>query len=228
MAAKKLTLHHLEYSQSFRILWLLEEMGQPYELKSYNRDPVSVLAPAEYKAISPIGTAPVITHGKLVLAESSAIMDYLADLSPDCGLRPEAGSPDRTRYLFWFHAAQGSMMPILLMQTVLRMTTERVPFFLRPLAKMITGGLTKGFIEPRLFALLKQGEADLAEQPYFGGEALSLADILIVYNIEGAASRGLLDAYPNLKEWLTRMRARPAFQAATKLDDRPSMILPSK
>ena len=228
MAAKKLTLHHLEYSQSFRILWLLEEMGQPYELKSYNRDPVSVLAPAEYKAISPIGTAPVITHGKLVLAESSAIMDYLADLSPDCGLRPEAGSPDRTRYLFWFHAAQGSMMPILLMQTVLRMTTERVPFFLRPLAKMITGGLTKGFIEPRLFALLNQGEADLAEQPYFGGEALSLADILIVYNIEGAASRGLLDAYPNLQEWLTRMRARPAFQAATKLDDRPSMILPSK
>ena len=228
MAAKKLTLHHLEYSQSFRILWLLEEMGQPYELKSYNRDPVSVLAPAEYKAISPIGTAPVITHGKLVLAESSAIMDYLADLSPDCGLRPEAGSPDRTRYLFWFHAAQGSMMPILLMQTVLRMTTERVPFFLRPLAKMITGGLTKGFIEPRLFALLKQGEADLAEQPYFGGDALSLADILIVYNIEGAASRGLLDAYPNLQEWLTRMRARPAFQAATKLDDRPSMILPSK
>tara|TARA_B110000971_G_scaffold210821_2_gene238436 strand:- start:1069 stop:1755 length:687 start_codon:yes stop_codon:yes gene_type:complete len=228
MAGKKLTLHHLEYSQSFRILWLLEEMGQPYELKSYNRDPVSVLAPAEYKAISPIGTAPVITHGKMALAESSAIMDYLADLSPDCGLRPEVGSKDRTRYLFWFHTAQGSMMPILLMQTVLRMTTERVPFFLRPMAKMITGALTKGFIQPRLFALLDQAEADLSKKKYFGGSALSLADILIVYNIEGADSRGLLGAYPNLQDWLARMKARPAFQAATKLDDRPSMILPSK
>ena len=228
MTTKTLTLHHLEYSQSFRILWLLEELGHPYELKSYNRDLVSVLAPAEYKAISPIGTAPVITHGEMALAESSAIMDYLADLAPDCGLRPEPGSPDRTRYLFWFHAAQGSMMPILLMQTVLRMTTERVPFFLRPLAKMITGALTKGFIEPRLFALLKQAEADLAKQPYFGGEALSLADILIVYNIEGAQARGLLGAYPKLQDWLARMKARPAFQAATKLDDRPSMILPIK
>ena len=223
----KLTLHHLEYSQSFRILWLLEELGIDYHLEKYNRDPVTVLAPEAYKKISPLGTAPVITHGDVVLGESSAIVDYIADLVPHCGLRPEAGDSDRTRYLFWLHATQGSMMPVMLMQTVLRMTVRRVPFFVRPLAKMITGALTVGFIQPRLTALLKQAESDLASQPFFGGDKLSLADFLIIYNIEGCSSRGLLTDYPNLQDWLTRMHAMPSFQAATKKDDRPSMILSS-
>ena len=223
----KLTLHHLEYSQSFRVLWLLEELGMDYELVKYNRDPVTVLAPDAYKKISPLGTAPVITHGDLVLAESSAILDYIADLNPDCGLRPEAGNADRARYLLWMHAAQGSMMPVMLLQTVLRITVSRVPFFLRPLAKMITGALVNGFIMPRLTALLKQAEADLATQPFFGGDKLSLADFLIVYNIEGCQSRDMLGDYPKLLDWLARMHAMPSFQSATKLDDRPSMILPA-
>ncbi len=225
MSDSKIVLHHLEYSQSFRILWLLEEMGLAYELKRYNRDTKTLLAPADYKAISPLGTAPVITHGDLVLAESSAIMDYLADLAPDCGLRPEAGHADRSRYLFWFHAAQGSLMPVMLIDTVLRITAGRVPFFLRPVVKMIAKNLSAGFVQPRRDAVLKKGEADLATQPYFGGDALSLADILIVYNIEGAATRGQLGDYPNLADWLMRMKARPAFVAATEKDDRPGMIL---
>lgn len=224
--ADKLTLHHLEYSQSFRVLWLLEELGIDYELVKYDRDPVTILAPDAYKKISPLGTAPVITHGDLVLAESSAILDYIADLYPDCGLRPAADSADRTRYLFWYHATQGSLMPVMLMDTVLRITVSRVPFFLRPLAKMITGALTTGFIRPRLGALLRQADADLADKPFFAGDSLSLADFLIVYNIEGCQARGLLDEYPNIRAWLERMHAMPSFAGATAKDDRPSMILP--
>lgn len=224
--ADKLTLHHLEYSQSFRILWLLEELGVDYELVKYNRDPKTVLAAEAYKKISPLGTAPVITHGDVVLAESSAILDYIADLNPDCGLRPEAGDADRTRYLFWMHAAQGSLMPVMLMNTVLRITVSRVPFFVRPLAKLITGALTTGFIEPRMTALLRQADADLAEKPFIGGARLSLADFLIIYNFEGCAARGMLEAYSNITAWLARMHDMPSFQSATQKDDRPSMILP--
>ena len=224
--ADKLTLHHLEYSQSFRILWLLEELGVDYDLVKYNRDPVTVLAPEAYKKISPLGTAPVITHGDVVLAESSAILDYIADLYPDCGLRPDAGDPDRTRYLFWMHATQGSLMPVMLLGTVLRITVSRVPFFLRPLAKLITGALTSGFIEPRMAALLRQAEADLAEKPFIGGDKLSLADFLIIYNFEGCAAREMLGKYPNITAWLERMHDMASFKRATQKDDRPSMILP--
>ena len=95
-----LTLHHLEYSQSFRILWLLEELGVEYELKKYDRDPKTRLAPDAYKSISPLGTAPVITDGDLVLAETSAIVDYILDQYPGSALRPDAGTPNRSRHLF--------------------------------------------------------------------------------------------------------------------------------
>jgi len=225
--ADKLTLHHLEYSQSFRVLWLLEELGLDYELVSYNRDPVSLLAPPEYKAVSPLGTAPVITHGDMTLAESSAILDYIMDLSPDSPLRPAIGDAHRARYLFWLHAAQGSMMPVQLMVTVLAISRKRAPFFVRPFVRGIEAALTQGFVLPRLNALLDKAEADLADAPFFGGDNLSIADILISYNMIGCEERGFInDAHPKCKDWIARIKAMPSFQAATAKDDRPSMILP--
>ena len=113
-----LTLHHLEYSQSFRVLWMLEELQAPYDLVVYDRDARTMAAPDAYKALSPLGTAPVMTCGDLALAESSAIMEFILDRTPGQNLRPGPDSPDRTRYLFWWHAAQGSMMPLQLMKTV--------------------------------------------------------------------------------------------------------------
>ena len=113
-----LTLHHLEYSQSFRVLWMLEELQAPYDLVVYDRDARTMAAPNEYKALSPLGTAPVMTCGDLALAESSAIMEFILDRTPGQNLRPGPESPDRTRYLFWWHTAQGSMMPLQLMTTV--------------------------------------------------------------------------------------------------------------
>ena len=109
-----ITLHHLEYSQSYRVLWLLEELGTDYELKLYERDKVTRLAPADYKAVSPLGTSPAITDGDLNLSETSAIFDYILDQHPESTLRPAVNSAARTDYLFWFHASQGSLMPMML------------------------------------------------------------------------------------------------------------------
>ena len=160
-----ITLHHLEYSQSFRILWLLEELGVEYNFKAYERDPAMHLALAAYKALSPTGAAPVITAGDQVLAESSAIVDYVLDLHPNDQLRPPPGSPHRARYLFWLHAAQGSMMPLLLMDSVFLIIRKRVPFFFKSILRGVFGKARAGLSKPRMDALLRKAEADLAEAP---------------------------------------------------------------
>lgn len=222
-----ITLHHLEYSQSFRILWLLEELGVDYQLKLYDRDPKTHLAPPEYKAISPLGSAPVIEHDGLVLAESSAIIDYILDLHPSAALRPEAGAPNRARYLFWMHAAQGSMMPIMLMDSIFRIMLERLPFFLKPVIAPVLKAATNGFAKPRMQALLAVAEQDLANADWFGGTQLTAADINLSYPVESANMRGYLtDSHPNCKAWLERVYAHPSFRAAKAKDNRPSMVLP--
>ena len=210
-----ITLHHLEYSQSFRILWLLEELGVDYQLKLYNRDPKTHLAPPEYKALSPLGSAPVIEHDGLILAESSAIIDYIVDLHPSQSMRPEFGSANRARYLFWMHAAQGSMMPIMLMDSIFRIILERLPFFLKPIISPVLKAATNGFSKPRMNALLDAAEKDLASADWFGGDELTAADINLSYPFESANMRGYLtDAHPNCKAWLNRIYAHPSFLAA--------------
>jgi len=220
-------LHHLEYSQSFRILWLLEELKVEYGIQKYNRDPVTHLAPEEYKAISPLGTAPVITHGDRALAETAAIMDYIIDLYPDEFLRPDVGSPDRARYLFWFHAAQGSIMPLMLMQSVFHIIQTKVPSLLRLILKPVFAKVSNGFIKARMVKLLEQAEKDLTNAQWFGGKELTLADILLSYPIESAQKRGFVNEnYPNVEKWIERIHARPSFQRAKIEDGRESMILP--
>ena len=145
-----LTLHHLEYSQSFRVLWMLEELQAPYDLVVYDRDAQTMAAPDAYKALSPLGTAPVMTCGDLALSESSAIMEFILDRTPEQSLRPEPDSPDRTRYLFWWHAAQGSMMPLQLMKTVTTISQKRLPFFMKPFVKLLRVGLPKGAVARKM------------------------------------------------------------------------------
>ncbi|MEL7219129.1 MAG: glutathione S-transferase, partial [Pseudomonadota bacterium] len=184
-----LTLHHLEYSQSFRILWLLEELGAPYELKSYNRDPDTNLAPDDYKALSPLGTAPVITDGDLVLAESNAIIDYILDEYPDSDLQPGAGHPDRARHLFWYHASPGSLMSIQSVAMVLGLLENRSPWPISALLKAVFGQVRKLFINPRMSALVDLMEKDLGEKPFFGGSTLTTADITLVYPMVAARTK---------------------------------------
>ena len=220
-----LTVHHLEYSQSFRILWLLEDLGAPYEVKVYERDPKSRLAPAEYKAVSPLGTAPAITDGDLALAETNAIIDYILDQHPESTLRPAPTAQNRTNYLFWFHAAQGSMMPIMLFGAVFGSIEKSVPFFLKGLIRKITAQVKAGFLNPRMTALINKAEADLSASKWLAGDDLTAADIVMSYNMESSRNAGYItDAHPNCLRWLEQMHADPAFIAAMEKDGRETMV----
>ncbi|RGP40462.1 Glutathione transferase [Altererythrobacter insulae] len=216
-----MTLHHLEYSQSFRILWLLEGLGAEYELKCYNRDPESNLAPDDYKALSPLGTAPVITDGDVVLAESNAIIDYILDAYPDSDLNPKRGHKDRVRHLFWYHSSPGSLMPLQSIAMVLGLLETRSPWPISALLKAVFGQVRKVFLNPRMEALLAEMEKDLGAQPFFGGDNLTAADITLVYPMFAARDKGAFDGgYPNINAWFDRVEALPSFQSARAKDDR--------
>lgn len=216
-----LTLHHLEYSQSFRILWLLEELGAEYQLKSYNRDPQTNLAPDDYKALSPLGTAPVITDGDLVLAESNAIIDYIIDAHPDSTLDPKPGSQDRARHLFWYHASPGSLMAIQSVAMVLGLLETRSPWPISALLKAVFGQVRKLFVNPRIDALYALMEKDLSKKPFFGGDHLTTADITLIYPMVAARTKGAFEGYPHILAWFDRVEALPSFKAARAKDDRP-------
>lgn len=222
-----ITLHHLEKSQSIRILWLLEELGVPYEMKMYDRDPETRLAPADYKAVSPLGTAPVITDGDVTLAETNAIMDYILDKHDDGRLRPAPGTPERAKYLFWFHASQGSFQPLLTTKFVMTALTARSPFLLRPMAKALVKGLDDAFFGPRLTVFMGEIEKALAESKWFAGEDLTAADIVMSYSMEIAAARGGMDApqYPNAHRFLKQMREHPTYVRAMEKDGKGTILL---
>lgn len=209
-------------------MWLLEELGVEYELKHYARDAKTLLAPDEYKKISPLGSAPVISDGELVLAESSAIIDYILDTHPNEQLRPIAGSSERVDYLFWFHAAQASLMPMVLMDGVFSIIQTRAPAILRPLLKAIFNKVKEVFSKPRIEKLLQKADVDLSNKPWFAGEHLSAADIVLIYPMEVLHSSGHLDSYPNIKAWFTRVYDCPSFQAVQKKDGKNNIVLSMK
>ena len=210
-----ITVHHLNNSRSQRILWLLEETGTEYEIKRYQRDPKTMLAPPELKAIHPLGKSPVITDGELTLAESGAIIEYLAGRYGDW-LLPAAGTPERLRCNYWLHFAEGSAMPPLLLKLVFD-TLERapMPFFVKPIARGIAGKMKGTYINPQLRQTLDYLEGELGKSEWFAGDTFSAADIQMSFPLEAAASRAGLDASrPKLKAFLERIHARPAYQRA--------------
>lgn len=213
-----ITLHHLENSQSIRILWLLEELGADYGFKMYDRDTQTMLAPADYKSASPLGTAPFITDGDVVLAESNAIVDYILDQHPDSGLRPTADDPDRSDYLFWFHTSPGSLQPLLTFGFVLQIATDRSPFFVRPIVRGVKDQLNKMFIGPRVQRLMTRMNTHLGQNDFMAGARFTAADIALGYTLNIAKMRGQLDAYPNISAYVDRMEARPGWQAAINKD----------
>lgn len=215
-----LTVHHLENSQSIRILWLLEELGAPYELKMYDRDKATFLAPKELKRISPLGTAPAITDGALTLSESSAIIDYILDRHGDAGFRPGPEAAERTKYLFWFHAAQGSFQLVMTVAFLLNAMKTRAPALLRPILKAVAGKIDEAFVAPRLKALLDLAETDLGRTTWLAGDALTAADFNMAFCMEAASATGRLSAakHPNCVAYLARMRERPAYQRALAKD----------
>ena len=213
-----ITLHHLEHSRSQRVLWLLEELQLPYEIKRYTRDPQTMLAPPELKQVHPLGKSPVITDGDLTLAESAAILEYLVDRYGEGRLAPAAGTPEYLRYRYWMHYAEGSAMPPLLLRLVFdRVANGPMPFFIRPVARAIAKGANQAFIGPQLKLHLDYIENELSKTEWFAGANFSLADIQMSFPLEAAQSRAGLDASrPNLTGFLQRIRERPAYQRAVE------------
>ena len=209
-----ITVHHLNNSRSQRILWLLEELGVPYEVKRYERDAKTMLAPPELHAVHPLGKSPVITDGDKTIAETGAIVEYLLDTYGEGRLAPAAGTPEHLRYVYWLHFAEGSAMPPLVMTLVFSAIPARVPFFIRPVAKLISETVQKNFLRPNIEAQLTLMESELANGGWFAGEAFTAADVMMSFPVEAAATRGGLGEAPKLKAWLARIHARPAYQAA--------------
>ena len=211
-----ITVHHLNNSRSQRVLWLLEELGQPYEVKRYERNAQTMLAPPELHAVHPLGKSPVITDGAHTIAETGAIVDYLIDTYGEGRLIPPAGTEERLRYTYWMHFAEGSAMPPLVMTLVFGALPSRVPFFIRPVAKLISDNVQKSFLRPNIEAQLKLMEAELGKSTWFAGSELTGADVMMSFPVEAAGSRGGLGDAPKLKQWLATVHARPAYQAALK------------
>lgn len=210
-----ITVHHLNDSRSQRILWLLEELGLEYEVKRYERDPETMLAPASLKEVHPLGKSPVITDEELTLAESGAIVEYLVDRYGDGRLAPTTQTPERLRYTYWLHYAEGSAMPPLVMQLIFNQIEEQSPFYLRAIAKLITGRVKQTYIEPQIAQNLDYLEAELNKNTWFVGDEFTAADIQLSFPLEAAAAYSNLGtSYPQIIAFLERIHARPAYQKA--------------
>ncbi|KQM35805.1 glutathione S-transferase family protein [Sphingomonas sp. Leaf10] len=205
-----IVVHHLENSRSQRVLWLLEELRLPYEVKRYERNKATMLAPPELRHVHPLGKSPVIeddtaaaTGGPLVVAETGAIVEYLVEKA-DGRLGTPAHRRAALHYRHFLHYAEGSLMPPLLVKLVL----GRVP---------LLGKAAQKKIQPMIDVHLDYVESHLAANEWFAGNTLTAADIMMSFPLEAARSRAGLDATrPHTIAWLDRIHARPAYQAALK------------
>jgi len=211
-----LTVHHLEDSRSQRVLWLLEELGLPYEVRRYERDKQTRLAPPELLAVHPLGKSPVITDGGLTAAETGAIVEYLVDTYGQGRMRPAPGTPEFLRYRYWLHFAEGSAMPYLVMKLVFdRVANAPMNFLIKPVARGIAHRVLGSFVMPNIRRQLDFMEAELSTRDWFAGNEFGAADVMMSFPLEAAAQRGGLDAgKPKLSAFLDRIHARPAYRRA--------------
>lgn len=194
-------VHHLNNSRSQRVLWMLEELGFPYEVRHYQRDAKTMLAPEELKRVHPLGKSPVIEDDGQIVAESGAIVEYLVDKAGG-KLGAPADRASALRYRMFLHYAEGSMMPPLLLKLVL----SRVP---------IMGKIAIKRIQPMIDVHLDYVEKELAQRPWFAGDEMTGADIMMSFPIEAARSRaGLDESRPHTIAWLNKVQSRPAYKRA--------------
>lgn len=211
-----ITVHHLQNSRSQRVLWLLEELGLPYEVKRYERDPQTLLAPPELFKVHPLGKSPVITDGALTVAESGAIIEYLIERHAHGALRPAGGTPEQLHYSYWLHYAEGSLMPLLVMTLVFkRIPLSPMPFFVKPIAKALCQKVALTFLKPQIDRHLKFIEQHLQHNEWFAGSVFSAADVQMSFPVEAALTRGAKPGqYPKLEAWLKRIQSREAYRRA--------------
>ena len=208
-----LTVHHLRRSQSERIVWLCEELGLAYDLKCYARDAVTMLAPPDYQALHPVGTAPVITDGELVLGESGAIVEYIIAKHGNGRLALTPGHPDFAQYLFWFHYANGTLQLQMMRNFTLRRAGVAED---SPIRRLAAGRLERN---------LKLVDARLGATDYLAGREFTAADIMAVFSLTTMRTFFPLDLtpYPHTLAYLARIGQRDAYQRAMKKGD-PELV----
>jgi glutathione S-transferase len=211
-----IVVHHLNNSRSQRVLWLLEELGLPYDVRRYERDPATLLAPAALKAVHPLGKSPVIVDETTTVAESGAIVEYLVERYDQGRLAPPRATQERLRYTYWLHYAEGSAMPPLLLSLIFsRVRSAPAPFFVRPIARAIADKVMTSFVTPQIDLHLDYVESELARYPWFAGDDFSAADIQMSFPLEAAAARAAgAKRRPHTAGFISRIRARPAYQRA--------------
>jgi glutathione S-transferase len=207
-------LHHLNNSRSQRILWMLEELGVPYEVKRYEREP-SMQAPASLRAVHPLGKSPVIADGDCTLAESGAILEYLVDAYGNGRFRPATGTAEKINYTYFLHYAEGSLMPLLLMKLIFSRIPSRLPFFMKPVGRAIAKGANTTLLDPQIGSHFMFLEGELGKREWFAGADFTAADIQMSFPLEAAAARApIVRQMPKLSAFLDRIHARPAYKRA--------------
>ncbi|EJF31993.1 glutathione S-transferase family protein [Enterobacter sp. TMH.L2] len=209
-----LTVHHLNNSRSQRVLWMLEELAQPYQIVRYQREP-SMLAPEALKKIHPLGKSPVVEDSGHILAESGAILEYLQETyDSENHLKPQDIN-DKIQYRFWLHYAEGSLMSLLLMKLVFgSLGKAPVPWPLRPVGKALGQGVQKAWLNKQLTTHARFIEDHLSQHPWFAGQQFSAADIQMSFPVAALLARGEVNDMPHTQAWMKNVQTRPAWQRA--------------
>lgn len=219
-----ITVHHLEQSRSHRVLWLLEELEVPYQIKRYQREP-TMLAPEALKKVHPLGKSPVITDGNQVVAESGAILEYLEEKYDHEFRLKVSDEASRLQCRYWLHYAEGSLMPLLVMKLIFgQMGKAPVPWLLRPVGAAFGKGVQKTFLDKQLKPHMQMIEQHLAANPWFAGQRFSIADIQMSFPLLALARRAGLEQMPASQKWLQTVQQRAAWQRA--IDQGGELSLP--
>lgn len=211
-----ITVHHLNDSRSQRVLWLLEELEIAYEVRHYQRNPATMLAPPELKSLHPLGKAPLITDDAITVIESGAIVEYLVERYGGGRLCPAIGTPERLRYQQWLHFAEGSMQAMLVLKLFFnRIPNGPMPEEARSVVQRIRDEVSASYIDVNLQAQLDFVEAELGRSEWLAGDAFTAADVHMGFPLEVAAERvGIDDTRPRILAFLDRIHARPAYRMA--------------
>jgi glutathione S-transferase len=209
-----ITVHHLNNSRSQRVLWLLEELGVPYKVQSFEHDKTTMLAPPELKAIHPLGKSPVITEDGLIIAETGAIIEHILERHGNGRLIPATGTDARQRFTYWLHYAEGSAMTPLLLKLVFMRMPASAPALLRGIVKRIASTGEERVADPQSKVHVDYWNAELSKFEWFCGPDFTAADIMMSFPLETAGARGGTKSRPMVKAFLDRIHARPAYKVA--------------
>lgn len=210
-------LHHLNNSRSQRILWMLEELAVDYEVKHYQRDKETQLAPKELFEVHPLGKSPVITDGDITVAESGAIIEYLIGTYGK-QMAPKKGTAAHREYLYWLHFSEGSLMPQLLLKLIFDKIKEApMPFFIRPIAKGIANKVLSGYVDPNIKNNRDFIEDHLSKNDWFAGKKMTGADIQMSFPLEASMARTNMDECPHTKSYIEKIHALPAYKKALEV-----------